>query len=196
MAYYDDPYIYHIPARECVDYWNEPYSWNTMREMPMPPMPPMPPPKPQPPMPPMPEPPPVVCPQPDKDYYTWPANLEKALQLIEEAVMGEAGDEKFYEAMMKLCDKEDKGIFEGIIADERKHAQLFRLFIRVPDRYCPKPIMLVKLPRHAAKGCKRQFSRSWLLPTDTEGYFTQCKTEDISICWWKSLPMNKSMHRN
>jgi rubrerythrin len=156
MAYYDDPYIYHIPARECVEYWNEPYSWNTMREMPKPPMPPPKPqpPKPQPPMPPMPEPPPVVCPQPDKDYYTWPANLEKALRLIEEAVMGEAGDEKFYEAMMKLCDKEDKGIFEGIIADERKHAQLFRtIYCELTGQILPKAHNdKVKLPKTCCEG--------------------------------------------
>ena len=96
--------------------------------MPFPPPHPFPPPKPYPPAP---KPPPVECPKPDMDYYTYPANLEKALNLIEESVMGEAKDKKFYEGLIKLCEKElcskeAKKIIESIILDEKKHGQLLR----------------------------------------------------------------------
>jgi rubrerythrin len=114
MAYYEYLNIPNIPAVSGMHYWNGYDYYNPAREMP------------QPPMPPGPEPEPVVCPQPEVDYYTYPANLDEALKLIEQAVMGEAHDVKFYEMLIKLCGKEDKDIFESIIADERKHAQLFR----------------------------------------------------------------------
>lgn len=122
MDYYSYPYIPDISPYGCMEYWNgynpNPYPYDTMREMPIPHPPPMP------------HPPPVKCPQPDMDYYTYPENLNEALRMIEEAVMGEASDVKFYEALMKICEKmcgkDDMKIFEGIIADEHKHAQLFR----------------------------------------------------------------------
>ena len=123
---------------------------NTMREMPMP-------------MPPKPEPPPmppVKCPQPDRDYYTYPANLDEALRMIEEAVMGETGDVKFYEALIKICekmcDKEDRGIFEGIIADEHKHAQLFRtIYCEITGHVLPEaPEDKAKIPKTCCEGLK------------------------------------------
>ncbi|NLC44775.1 MAG: rubrerythrin [Clostridiales bacterium] len=114
MAYYDYLNIPNEPAVPGMNYWNGYDYYNTAGEMPHPPRPPKP------------EPPPVVCPQPKEDYYTYPANLDDALKLIEKAVMGEAHDIKFYEILMKLCGKDDKDLFEKIIADERKHAQLFR----------------------------------------------------------------------
>ena len=114
MTYYDYSYMPNTPVMHGMNYWNGYDYYNTAGEMPYPPMPPKP------------EPPPVVCPQPHEDYYTYPANLDDALKMIEKAVMGEAHDVKYYEMLMKLCGKEDKNIFESIIADEQKHAQLFR----------------------------------------------------------------------
>ncbi len=112
MAYYDYSYIPNTPAIPGMNYWNGYDYYNTTGEMPKPPTPP--------------GPPPVVCPQPQDDYYTYPANLDEALKLIEKAVMGESHDVKYYEMLMKMCGKEDMDIFESIIADERKHGQLFR----------------------------------------------------------------------
>jgi rubrerythrin len=96
---------------------------------------------------------PCKCPQPDRDYYTYPANLDEALRMIEEAVMGETGDVKFYEGLMKICekmcDKEDMKIFEGIIADEHKHAQLFRtIYCEITGHVLPEaPMDKAKAPK-------------------------------------------------
>jgi rubrerythrin len=150
MAYYSYPYIHNVPAHGYMDYWNGYNPYNTMREMPMP-------------MPPKPEPPPmppVKCPQPDRDYYTYPANLDEALRMIEEAVMGETGDVKFYEGLIKICekmcDKEDRGIFEGIIADEHKHAQLFRtIYCEITGHVLPEaPEDKAKIPKTCCEGLK------------------------------------------
>jgi len=71
MAYYDYLNIPNASAVPGMNYWNGYDYYNIAGEMP------------QPPMPPHPEPPPVVCPQPKEDYYTYPANLDEALKLIE-----------------------------------------------------------------------------------------------------------------
>lgn len=145
MAYYGYPYIYDVPAQDSLNRWNgyNPYnSYYNMREQPKPPRPPMP------------EPPPVVCPKPDKDYYTYLENLDAALRLIEEAVMEESSDVKFYEAMMKLCGKEEKEIFEGILADEKKHAQLFRvIYCEITGQVLPNaPDEKITLPKSCCEG--------------------------------------------
>jgi len=131
-------------------YWNgyDPYY---MKEMPKPPMP-EPLPIPEPPM-------PIVCPQPEIDYYTYPANLDEALRMIEEAVMGETSDAKFYEAMIKLCDKEKKAVFESIIADEHKHAQLFRtIYCEITGHVLPEaPTGEVKMPKTCCEGLQEAF---------------------------------------
>ena len=58
----------------------------------------------------------------------------------------------------KMCGKDDMKIFEGIIADEHKHAQLFRTIYR-NNRPCAAGSMQIRLmlPNHAAKGSRRQF---------------------------------------
>ncbi len=142
MAYYDYLNIPNAPAVPGMNYWNGYDYYNTAGEMPRPPMPPHP------------EPPPVVCPQPKDDYYTYPANLDEALKLIEKAVMGEAHDVKFYEMLMKLCGKEDNDIFEKIIADERKHGQLFRtIYCELTGHVLPKaPEEKVTPPKSCCEG--------------------------------------------
>ena len=142
MAYYDYLNIPNAPAVPGMNYWNGYDYYNTAGEMP------------QPPMPPHLEPPPVVCPQPKEDYYTYPDNLDEALKLIEKAVMGEARDVKFYEALMKLCGKDDKDIFEKIIADERKHGQLFRtIYCELTGHVLPKaPEEKVTPPKSCCEG--------------------------------------------
>jgi rubrerythrin len=147
MDYYNYPYIPDIASNGCMEYWNgynsNPYPYDVMREMPRPPMPP---------------PPPVKCPQPDRDYYTYPANLDEALRMIEESVMGETGDVKFYEALIKvcekMCDKEDKMIIEGIIKDEHKHAQLFRtIYCEITGQVLPEaPMDKAKAPKSCCEG--------------------------------------------
>ena len=164
MDYYSYPYIPDVFSNDCMDYWDgynpNPYPYDVMREMPRPPMPhpPMPQPPPMPHPPPMPQPPPVRCPQPREDYYTYPANLDAALRMIEESVMGETEDMKFYEGLMraceKMCDKEDKKIFEGIMADERKHAQLFRtIYCEITGQVMPEaPMDKGKGPKDCCEG--------------------------------------------
>ncbi len=146
MAYYDYPYIEPDP-------WYGNYGSNGayyMREMPMPPRPPMPCPKPPhipEPKPPMP--PPSRCPQPKEDYYTYPENLDEALNLIEKSVMDENRDEKFYECILKMAPADDKPIIEGIMEDERKHSQLFRtIYCELTGHVLPEaPKVEVKCPK-------------------------------------------------
>ena len=149
MAYYEYPYA-PLPAMTGINHWND-NNWNgnnhynhynNLGEMPMPPMPPTP------------QPPPVVCPQPEEDYYTYPANLDEALRLIEQAVMGENHDVKYYELLMKLCGKENKEIFESIIADERKHGQLFRtIYCEMTGHVLPNaPEVTVTPPESCCEG--------------------------------------------
>jgi len=156
MDYYNYPYIHDIPPYGCMENWNGynsyPYPYDMMGEMPMPPHP-HPPTMPHPPYPS-----PIQCPQPARDYYTYPANLNDALRMIEEAVMGETHDVKFYENLMKLCEKmcgkDDMKIFEGIIEDERKHAQLFRtIYCELTGHVLPEASSdKVKMPKTCCEG--------------------------------------------
>lgn len=145
MTYYDYPNIEPDP-------WYGNYGDNGayyLREMPMPPRPPMPCPPPPMPEPKPPMPPPSRCPQPKEDYYTYPENLDEALNLIENAVMDENRDEKFYECILKLAPADDKPIIEGIMEDERKHSQLFRtIYCELTGHVLPEaPKEEVKCPK-------------------------------------------------
>lgn len=136
MAYYQYPYI----PRNQNSWYNNGASY--MREMPMPPMP-------------GPQPPPV-CPQPEVDYYTYPKNLDAALNLIEEAVMGEHEDQKFYECLINMAPAEDKPIIESIRMDEAKHNQLFRtIYCEMTGQVLPAaPEVEVECPKDYCEGIR------------------------------------------
>jgi rubrerythrin len=60
------------------------------------------------------------------DQYIYPGNLPEALQLIREAVAGEAEDRMFYQYLIDKAPADDKETITGIRNDEIGHAGLFR----------------------------------------------------------------------
>jgi rubrerythrin len=61
------------------------------------------------------------------DIYTYPQNLNNALELIKGAVEGEREDELFYNYLISLAPTHEvKEIIVGIRDDEMKHNKMFR----------------------------------------------------------------------
>ena len=75
------------------------------------------------------------------DPYAYPQNLPMALQLIREAVSGEAEDRMFYEYLISAAPtQEDKDIITGIRNDEMKHFGLFRqIYFELTGQTIPPP---------------------------------------------------------
>lgn len=62
-----------------------------------------------------------------QDIYTYPYNFQNALDLIREALAGEAEDRQFYEYLIKTAPhEEDKDIIRGIRDNEINHFSMFR----------------------------------------------------------------------
>ncbi|MBM7869984.1 rubrerythrin [Clostridium pascui] len=70
------------------------------------------------------------------DPYTYPGNFSSALNLIQDAVIGETEDELFYNYLISIAPTEEaRNILTTIRNDERRHNQMFRgIYFRLTSR--------------------------------------------------------------
>ncbi len=93
-----------------------------------------------------------------QEIYSYPQNLQTALEMIEEAVQGEGEDRVFYQHLISMAPSEqDKEIIRGIRDDEVKHAELFRqIYSQLTGRLLPYPEdVSVKPPASYCDGLKK-----------------------------------------
>lgn len=74
--------------------------------------------------------------------YKYPRNLDLALDLMQEALIGENEDKLFYAQLLRAAPtQEDRDIISGIRNDEMKHFELFRkLYYELTGQILPAPV--------------------------------------------------------
>lgn len=72
--------------------------------------------------------------------YSYPENVDTAIELIRKAVLGEREDELFYNELIRLAPNEDaKEIIESIRDDEKKHNKMVRsIYYQLTGQMLPK----------------------------------------------------------
>lgn len=91
------------------------------------------------------------------DQYTYPNNLNTALDLIVEAVKDEKEDEIFYNQLMSIAPNEEaKEIIKGIRDDEKKHNQMFRaIYYFLTNHDLSENAARLTSPTHYCDGLKK-----------------------------------------
>jgi len=83
------------------------------------------------------------------DIYSYPQNLKDALDMLRDAIGGEAQDRVFYEFLVNAAPtRQDRTIIQGMIEDEMEHYNIFRqIYTHLSGKEAP-----VSDPQNVAPG--------------------------------------------
>ncbi len=86
-------------------------------------------------------PPTAALPPARADIYSYPQNLKDALDMLENAIRGEAQDRVFSLFLVNAAPKaRDRTIIQGMIEDEMEHFKIFReIYTNLSGREAPSP---------------------------------------------------------